>query len=60
MNNLIKLLQQAIADYELVHQRKPARLIVDWRTRADLAMLDALPDMQIENSTAPFSVMRVE
>lgn len=60
MNNLIQLLQQAIADYELVNQRKPTRLIVDWRTRADLAMLDALPDMEIINSTAPFSVLRVE
>lgn len=60
MNNLIQLLQQAIADYELVHQRKPTRLTVDWRTRADLAMLDALPDMEIINSTAPFSVLRVE
>ena len=60
MNNLIQHLQQAISDYELVNQRKPTRLIVDWRTRADLAMMDALPDMQIENSTAPFSVLRVE
>jgi hypothetical protein len=60
MNNLIQHLQQAIADYELVNQRKPTRLIVDWRTRADLAMMDALPDMQIENSTAPFSVLRAE
>jgi hypothetical protein len=42
MNNLIQLLQQAIADYELVHQHKPTRLIVDWRTRADLAMMDAI------------------
>ena len=60
MSNLIQLLQQAMSDYELLHQHKPTRLIVDWRTRADLAMLDALPDMEIENSTAPFSVMRVE
>ena len=58
--NILKHLQQAIADYELVHQHKPTRLIVDWRTRADLAMIDALPDMEIVNSTAPFSVLRVE
>lgn len=58
--NLIQHLQQAIADYELVHQHKPTRLIVDWRTRADLAMLDAIPDMEVVNSTAPFSVLRVE
>ena len=58
--NILQHLQQAIADFELVHQRKPTRLIVDWRTRANLAMLDALPDMEIVNSTAPFSVMRVE
>jgi len=60
MNNLIQLLQQAIADYELVYQHKPTRLIVDWRTRADLAMMDALPDYEIVNSTAPFAVLRVE
>ena len=60
MNNLIQLLQQPISDYELINQRKPTRLIVDWRTRADLAMLDALPDYEIVNSTAPFSVLRVE
>lgn len=58
--SILQHLQQAIADYELVHQHKPTRLIVDWRTRADLAMIDALPDMEIVNSTAPFSVMRVE
>ena len=58
--NILQHLQQAIADYELVHQNKPTRLIVDWRTRADLAMMDALPDMEIVNSTAPFPVMRVE
>lgn len=58
--SILNHLQQAIADFELVHQHKPTRLIVDWRTRADLAMLDALPDMEIVNSTAPFSVMRVE
>lgn len=56
----INHLQKAIAEYELIHQRKPTKLIVDWRTRADLAMLDALPDMEIENSVAPFSVLRLE
>lgn len=60
MNNLIQLLQQAIADYELIHQHKPTRLIVDWRTRADLAMLDSLPDMEIINSTLDKSILRVE
>ena len=58
--SILTHLQQAIADYELVHQSKPTKLIVDWRTRADLAMLDALPDLEIENSVAPFSVLRVE
>lgn len=58
--NALNHLQQVIAEFELVHQHKPTRLIVDWRTRADLAMMDALPDMEIVNSTAPFSVLRVE
>lgn len=58
--NALNHLQKAIADYELIHQRKPTRLIVDWRTRAELARQDALPDFEIVNSTAPFSVLRVE
>ena len=58
--NALNHLQKAIAEFELIHQRKPTKLIVDWRTRADLAMMDALPDMEIVNSTAPFSVLRVE
>ena len=58
--NILNHLQQAIADFELVHQHKPTRLIVSWDLRAELARQDAIPDMEIVNSTAPFSVMRVE
>ena len=58
--SILKHLQQAIADYELVNQQKPTRLIVSWDLRAELARQDALPDFEIVNSTAPFSVLRVE
>lgn len=54
--NILNHLNQAIADFELVHQHKPTRLIVSW----ELARQDALPDLEIVNSTAPFSVLRVE
>lgn len=58
--NIIQHLQQAIDDYELVNQHKPTRLIISWDLRAELARQDALPDMEVVNSTAPFSVLRVE
>ena len=58
--NILQHLQQAIADYELAHQNKPTRLIISWDLRAELARQDALPDFEIVNSTAPFSVLRVE
>ena len=58
--NTLNHLQQAIADFELVHQHKPTRLIISWDLRAELARQDALPDFEIVNSTAPFSVLRVE
>lgn len=53
-------LNQAISEFELLNQRKPQKLIVDWRTRADLAMLDALPDLLIENATVEWRVLSVE
>lgn len=58
--NAIQHLNQAISEFELLHQRKPQKLIVDWRTRADLEMLDALPDLLIENATVEWRVLRVE
>lgn len=58
--NIQQQLNQAIGEFELLHQRKPQKLIVDWRTRADLAMLDALPDLEIINATVEWRVLRVE
>lgn len=58
--NIQRQLQEAIIEFELLHQRKPQKLIVDWRTRADLAMLDALPDLEIINATVEWRVIRVE
>lgn len=59
--NIQRQLQEAISEFELLHQRKPQKLIVDWRTRADLAMLDALPvGMEIINATVEWRVIRVE
>lgn len=58
--NIQQQLNQAISEFELLHQRKPQKLIVDWRTRADLAMLDALPDLLIEHATVEWRMLRVE
>lgn len=58
--NIQQQLNNAISEFELLHQRKPQKLIVDWRTRADLAMLDALPDLEIENATVEWRVIRLE
>lgn len=58
--NIQQQLNNAISEFELVHQSKPQKLIVDWRTRADLAMLDALPDLEIINATVEWRVLRVE
>lgn len=58
--NALQHLNQAISEFELLHQRKPQKLIVDWRTRADLAMLDALPDLEIINATVEWRIIRVE
>lgn len=58
--NATQHLNQAICEFELLHQRKPQKLIVDWRTRADLAMLDALPDLEIINATVEWRVLRLE
>ena len=58
--SILKHLEQAIADFELVNQHEPTRLIISWDLRAELARQDALPDLEIVNSTAPFSVLRVE
>lgn len=58
--NIQQQLNQAISELELLHQCNPQKLIVDWRTRADLAMLGALPDLLIENATVEWRVLRVE
>lgn len=58
--NALQHLNQAISEFELLNQRKPQKLIVDWRTRADLAMLDALPDLEIINATVEWRIIRVE
>lgn len=53
-------LAEAIKDYELIHQRKPTRLIVTWEVRAELERAQALPDMEIINCLNPFRTLRVE
>lgn len=59
--NAMQHLNQAIRDFELVHQRKPTVVHLDWRTRADLAMQGALPvGMEIINATVEWRVIRVE
>lgn len=58
--NIQQHLSQAISEFELVHQRKPERLIVTWDVRAELERQRALPDMEIENSLAEWPVLRVE
>lgn len=58
--NIQQHLNQAISDFELVHQRKPQKLIVTWEVRAELERQQALPDMVIENSLAEWPVLRVE
>ncbi len=58
--NATQQLNQAISEFELLHQRKPTVVHLDWRTRADLAMLDALPDLEIINATVEWRVLRLE
>lgn len=58
--NIQQHLNQAIIEFELVHQRKPQKLIVTWEVRAELERQQALPDMMIENSLAEWPVLRVE
>lgn len=58
--NIQQHLNQAISEFELLHQRKPTRLIVTWDVRAALERLQALPGMEIINSLAEWPVLRVE
>lgn len=58
--NIQRQLQEAISEFELLHQRKPTRLVVTWDVRAALERLQALPDMEIINSLAEWPVLRVE
>lgn len=59
--NIQQHLNQAISEFELVHQRKPAVVHLDWRSRADLEMQGALPvGMEIINATVEWRVIRVE
>lgn len=58
--NIQQHLNQAISEFELVHQRKPERLIVTWDVRAALERQQSLPDMEIINSPAEWPVLRVE
>lgn len=58
--NATQHLNQAISDFELVHQRKPQKLIVTWEVRAELERQQALPNMEIINSLAEWPMLRVE
>jgi hypothetical protein len=53
-------LAEAIKEFELIHQRKPKRLIVTWEVRAELERAQALPDYEIVNCLNPFRTLRVE
>lgn len=59
--NIQQQLNQAISEFELLHQRKPTVVHLDWRTRADLEMQGALPvGMEIINAAVEWRVLRVE
>lgn len=58
--NAAQHLNQAISDFELLHQRKPTRLILTWDVRAELERQQALPDFEIVNATVEWPLLRVE
>jgi len=59
--NSVKRLEQARAEYFLIHQQRPLILRCTPDVRADLERNNAIPeDMEVVNVDSPVSVLRVE